>query len=112
MQAIDKVGVDRMLPVKTLAKSVLQQMFVLPAAALYYKVHIQKKDVYHLIICGHIGDFLYTMGYADAFQAEYGLEKLRVVSLEKFRGLAACYPKKGRSYCAVSVSWLLIFCIA
>ncbi len=112
IQAIDKVGVDRMLPVKILVKSVLQQMFVLPVAALYYKVRIQKKGVYHLIICGHIGDFLYTMGYADAFQVEYGLEKLRVVSLEKFRGLAGCYPKKGRSYCAVSETWLQILCIA
>lgn len=103
---------ERLLPVKTLVKSVLQQIFVIPAAAVYYRVRIRRKGVYHLIICGHIGDFLYTMGYADAFQETYGLEKLCIVSAEKFRGLAACYPRKGRSYCAVSEKWLHLLCIA
>lgn len=95
---------------KILSKSILQQIFIIPAAAIYYKVRLRKKGVYNLIICGHIGDFLYAMGYRRAFQQEKRIKKLSIVSTGKFRGLAGLY--ENTEYCAIPERWLHILCIA
>lgn len=95
---------------KILGKSILQQIFLIPAAAIYYKVRLKETGVYNLIICEHIGDFIYAMGYLRAFQKEKQIKKLRVVSTAKFQGLAKLYAQD--AYFAISKRWLHILCIA
>ena len=102
----------RRLYLKTLVKSILQQVFLVPAAALYYQCRLRRKGVYNLVICDHIGDFLYTMGYARAFCRKNHIKKLRIVSTARFRELAGLYPAKGWEYRAVSGQWLHLLCIA
>lgn len=103
---------ERHLYLKTLAKSILQQIFLAPAAALYYRCRLRKKGIYNLVVCDHIGDFIYTMGYAQAFCSKNHIKKLRIVSTERFRGLAGLYPAKGQEFLAVSARWLHLLCIA
>lgn len=98
--------------IKILAKSILQQSFAVPWAAWYYKIRLRKSGIYNLIVCDHIGDFLFVMGYARAFQAQKHIKKLRIVSTEKFRELAAMYPKLDCEYCAVSKRQLRLICTA
>lgn len=97
---------------KALVKSILQQVFIIPAATLYYKIRLRKKGVYNLIICSHIGDFLYTMGYVRAFQKKNNIKRLRIVSEERFRELIQLYPQINCEYYAISKNWLHILCIA
>lgn len=103
---------ERFLFIKTLTKSVLQQMFIIPAAAVYYKTRVRKKGAYHLVVCGHIGDFLYTMGYARAFQKKHNIKKLRIVSVERFQELARLYPGVSCEYHTVSGIGMRLLCIA
>ena len=97
---------------KILAKSVLQQIVIVPVAAVYYKTRLAKRGVFHLIVCDHIGDFLLTMGYVRAFQKKYGIRRLRIVCTEKFKDLVKMYPDTNCGFCAVSPKSLHLMCIA
>lgn len=97
---------------KILAKSILQQSIVVPWAALYYKIRLRKPGVYNLIVCDHIGDFLFVMGYAREFQKQKHIEKLRIVSTGKFRELAEMYPELNGRFCGISKRKLHLLCTA
>ncbi len=98
--------------IKILVKSILQQSMVVPFAALYYKIKLRKPGVYNLIVCDHIGDFLYVMGYARAFQAQKQIRKLRIVSTGKFQEIAEMYTKLDCGFCGISKRQLHLLCIA
>lgn len=98
--------------IKMLAKSVLQQIFIVPVAAIYYKTRLRKKGVFNLIICDHIGDFIYTMGYAQDFCRQKHIKRLRVISSGRFKNLMCLYSLEECEFHTISSNWLHILCIA
>ena len=48
-------------------------------------------SIHHLIICDHIGDFLITMGYVNAFKVSHGIEALTIYVAPKMESLARRY---------------------
>lgn len=100
------------LYLKMLVKSILQQLFAVPAAALYYRAGLRKKGACHLVICDHIGDFLYTMGYVRAFCSQRKIQNLRIIGTGRFRELAGLFPVTGCEYHAVSGHLIHLLCIA
>lgn len=111
-ERIGSIGMKAAFYYKILAKSILEQSFAVPWAALYYRKRLKKPGVYHLIVCDHIGDFLCAMGYARAFQAQKHIKKLRIVCTEKFRELVDMYPQLDCEYCGISKRKLELLCTA
>lgn len=82
---------------KAAGKEMWQQFPVTVCAAVYY-TGLQKKDTYDVILCSHIGDFLFTAGYLQEFQQAVQMgryqkrRKLRLIGVQKFEKLLDYYP--------------------
>ena len=92
----------RFLYLKILIKSTLEQLFVVPVGILYYKLFIKQKNCYTIVICPHIGDFLYTVGYGNALIKEKQIHTLQIVSVSKFQPLIELYPDFQCQYRSIS----------
>lgn len=88
----------RFLSLKILVKSVLVQIFVAPLASAYYKFFIKHKGTYDIIICPHIGDFLYSVGYINAFVAEKKITNVRIICIKKYESLFQLYSNLNCEY--------------
>lgn len=93
-------------------KSILQQIFVVPIAIFYYKIVLAQKQVCNIIVCDHIGDFIYTMGYVNALKREKRIQTIRIVSTERMRQLLDLYPDVSCEFKTISRKWLHIMEIA
>lgn len=51
-------------------------------------------DCMHVLICDHIGDFIYTMGYLDALKKQSGYKHITIYVTRKFAKLIGLYPGK------------------
>lgn len=86
---------------KTVCKEIWQQFVVTGYAAIYYCLCVRKKGIYDVVICSHIGDFLFAAGYAEALKKEKQIRKLRLVGDQKFAKLLAYYPDLDCDYKAL-----------
>lgn len=82
------------------AKTACRELFQLPAvltAAVFYAC-IRRPGVYDVIVCSHMGDFLFTAGYLQALDQKLKKErgaaykKLRLSADRKFEKLLWLYP--------------------
>ncbi len=59
------------------------------------KISESDRGCLHVLICDHIGDFVYTMGYMDALRKNTGYERISIYMTKKFAELAErLYPSK------------------
>lgn len=93
-------------PVKHILKSVYTQMVLLPLAFLYYVLKLRRKGSFHLIVCNHIGDFMFTMGYINAYREQNGLSRITVIAAGKFEPVFERYRLQNVSFCACPTGWL------
>lgn len=100
------------LAFKIQIKSILQQIFVVPIAIFYYKVMLAKNEVCNVIVCDHIGDFVYTMGYINALKREKRIQTIRIISTNRMQQLLELYPNVSCEFKAISSRWLHIMEIA
>lgn len=89
-----------MFLLKTVLKEIWQQTAAAGYAAVYY-IGIRKKGVYDVVVCSHIGDFLFAAGYAGALKEEKHIAKLRLLGDKKFEKLLAFYPELECSFQAL-----------
>lgn len=97
---------------KYVVKSILQQIFVIPVAILYYKLKLQHKDTCHIIVCDHIGDCIYTMGYINTLKRSKGIERITIISHKRMEAIVNLYSNVEVDFKAVSSGWLHILEIA
>lgn len=100
------------LAVKIAIKSILQQIFIVPLALLYYKIKLQSKKCCNIVVCSHIGDFIFTMGYVKTLKREKQIEMIRVISTERMRPIATLYNESNFEFKAISAKWLHVLEIA
>lgn len=67
---------------------------------------IRKKDCYDVIICNHIGDFLYTVSYLKEFKEQNQIAYLRIISTKRFAKLALLFPEVCEEYRSISETCL------
>lgn len=101
-------GEKKFLFLKVFLKGTVEQLVNVPLAVLYYKICLKRKDTYNLLICPHIGDFLYTVGYAKSFIEEKEIEKLQIVGNAKFQELMKFYPDLKCDYQVISDGWMQV----
>ena len=82
----------RFLFLKNLITNSFEPLVIVPAGILYYKLFLAQENHHTLVICPHIGDFLYTIGYANALISEKQIQNLQIVSVPKFQPLIKFYP--------------------
>lgn len=90
-------------------KRTLSEWIAVPFGLCVYTA-IRKKGCSDILICDHIGDFLYTVGYLKAYKQVNGIMRLRVISTERFSVLEKYYPGAFDEYKVVSkrrLKWLL-----
>ncbi len=89
-------------------KTVCRELVRFPSVlmvAVYYAC-IRKRGVYDVIVCSHIGDFLFTVGYLQALDQKLKKERgaaykrLRLVADRKFEKLLCFYPGLDCEYLA------------
>ncbi|WP_167958638.1 hypothetical protein [Anaerosporobacter faecicola] len=73
-------------------KIILEQVIVLPIAFLIYILCFRKRGRYNIVICEHIGDMLFTLGYLNAFGKEKNSIPLHVITTKKWLELVTLYP--------------------
>ncbi|MCR4754408.1 MAG: hypothetical protein K5868_02640 [Lachnospiraceae bacterium] len=56
------------------------------------KIARNDKDRLHVLICDHIGDFIYTMGYMDALLKQTGYANVTIYVTEKFASMTDLFP--------------------
>ena len=62
-----------------------------PIGILSYMA-VRDRGCYDVLMCDHIGDFLYTAGYLRAFKRTNRIRRLRVVGTARLESLARFYP--------------------
>ena len=97
---------------KYAVKSILQQIFVIPIAILYYKLKLQHKDTCHIIVCNHIGDCIYTMGYINTLKRSKDIDRITIISHKRMEAIVNLYSNVEVNFKAVSSGWLHILEIA
>lgn len=102
----DKRRKHAFLPLKHALRSAYAQLILLPIVYVFYKKAIQNKASFQLIVCNHIGDFLFTLGYADAFRKQHQLEHVTIVAAEKFRELFTLFHLDHIAFRPISDTWL------
>lgn len=90
---------------KILIKSLIEEVFLLPVGILYY-LHLRKKDYFDIVICDHIGDFLFTAGYMEAFKKENHLPYIRMIGTEKFYCMKEYYKNTIEEYRVIRAKYL------
>lgn len=56
------------------------------------KIANSDKEALHILICDHIGDFIYTMGYVQSLRVQTGYKRIILYVTEKFAKLLELYP--------------------
>lgn len=82
-----------MVFLRYLGCSFYQQYLVFPAGYLYCRLRFRKKDVTYVVVCDHIGDTLFTLGYLRAFRKKEGKKRLAFVTTKNLMSLTALYSK-------------------
>lgn len=94
------------LPFKHAVRSAYAQLILLPIVYIFILIHFKRKDSFKLIICNHLGDFLLTMGYADAFRKQKQLEHVTIVAAEKYREIFEMFHLEHTAFQSISDTWL------
>lgn len=87
-------------------KSIYAQLILLPISYSYYVLHLRRTRSYHLIVCNHIGDFLFTLGYVNAFKEQHHLSDLTIIAAPKFKPLFDRFEFQNITFCACSAKWI------
>lgn len=103
---------DKFLYLKIFIKSFFDQIVRVPEAVVYYRFFLKKRDNFDIIICPHIGDFLYTLGYVNEFIKEKEIKNVRIICIEKFEALFRCYAGLQFEYYGVNEKELQLLLIA
>ena len=73
-------------------ENILFRYFIkLPVSLLMAKRLFCDKSRTYLVICNHIGDFLITMGFLDAFKAQHHISAVTICITPKMEGIASRY---------------------
>lgn len=93
-------------PIKYILKSVYVQLILLPLSYLHYVLNLRHKNSFHIIVCNHIGDFIFTMGYVKAYKEQNHLSQITIIAAQKFEPIFERYQLENISFCACSTGWL------
>ena len=69
-----------------------------PGAAVYCLFRLHEANTHYIVICDHIGDFMITMGYLEAFKSRTGYKNITLCITKKFENLLAMYPTEKYEY--------------
>ncbi|MCH5264467.1 MAG: hypothetical protein J1F02_01105 [Lachnospiraceae bacterium] len=65
----------------------------MPLGILYCMFRFRDRDTTYLVICDHIGDMLFSMGYARAYRARKDIKRLAVITKSSLVPLTELYPE-------------------
>lgn len=92
--------------VKHILKSIYVQVVLLPLVYLYYVLKLRRKNTFHLIVCNHIGDFMFAMGYVNEYREQNHLSEITIIGAPKFKEIFDRYQFDRAMFCACSGRWL------
>lgn len=75
-----------------LFKMIIDQIIVLPVVFIYYIISFRRKNRHNIIICEHIGDIIYTLGFLKSFRQNKSGNQICVITTKKWMDLLELYP--------------------
>lgn len=70
--------------VKIICRNMVWSVIRVPYGAFYCIVLLRNRSTHYVVICDHIGDFLITMGYLEAYRKEKELKHITICTTQKF----------------------------
>lgn len=80
--------------------------WLITPVGLFCYMSIRKRKYYDIMVCDHIGDFVYTIGYLNTFKEINHIPHLRIVCTRRLLDVAWLYPKAADEYKVVSNKYL------
>ncbi len=81
------------IAVKMIFRNAARSIFGIPAGIVLYLLFFREKKTHYIIVNDHIGDFILTMGYLDAFRKYHGYTHVTLCITDKFASLLHAYEK-------------------
>lgn len=81
------------IAVEMIFRNVARSIFGIPAGLVLYLLFFREKKTHYIIVNDHIGDFILTMGYLDAFRKYHGYTHITLCITDKFTSLLYAYEK-------------------
>lgn len=79
-----------------------QHCIALPFAAAFCALKFHDKNTTNVIVCDHIGDMLFTLGYISEYKQKYEIETLYIFCTERFNTLLGYYQNLSCKYVSIS----------
>ncbi len=94
-----------------LCRDICEEMVIMPLGLLYYLMFYKHREGCNLILCEHIGDIVFTLGYIGAFKEKNKVSKVTILSTEKWRDLCLLFPNSYDEYKSLKKWELKLFLI-
>ncbi len=94
--------------IKKLFLDIFGELLIVPIGIFYYLVFYNNKKDINIVLCNHIGDIIFTLGYLEEYKLQKNVKNINLIGTNKWKNLVGLYPNIYNEYYTIKSFWLKI----